>query len=129
MALAHGQGLYTLYGHASVLYVQVGQKIEQGQVIAAVGSTGRSTGPHLHFEVHRDGKYHNPIAYLGSQQSIQKVAAASKPIFSSRPLVESKRQVIVNIAVDYRKINSKSPYTALTTVFSSEDELYTAVNE
>lgn len=50
--------------HANERYVSVGQKVEKGQKIAAVGSTGYSTGPHLHFGVTEDGAYVNPWSYL-----------------------------------------------------------------
>ena len=60
----HGNGLTTLYGHASELYVVEGQAVRQGQMIATVGSTGLSTGPHLHFEVRRNGEPTDPIAFL-----------------------------------------------------------------
>jgi len=57
----HGNGIATLYAHCSSLYVSEGQNVESGQVIAAVGSTGLSTGPHLHFEVRRYGTPINPF--------------------------------------------------------------------
>ena len=60
----HGSGLSTLYGHNSQLLVRVGQTVEAGDVIALSGSTGRSTGPHLHFEVRINGERTNPRSYL-----------------------------------------------------------------
>ena len=60
----HGGGLATLYGHCSQLLARVGQTVEAGDVIALSGSTGRSTGPHLHFEVRINGERTNPRSYL-----------------------------------------------------------------
>ncbi len=62
--LDHGGGVQTLYGHASQLYVSVGDQVAQGQTIAAMGSTGRSTGPHIHFEVRINGARLNPLKYI-----------------------------------------------------------------
>jgi murein DD-endopeptidase MepM/ murein hydrolase activator NlpD len=62
--LDHGGSITTLYGHTSELYVEEGQTVQRGQPIAAVGSTGLSTGPHLHFEVRENGEPVDPIAYL-----------------------------------------------------------------
>lgn len=60
----HGDGLYTIYMHASALYVQKDDIVVRGETIAAVGSTGRSTGNHLHFSVRKDGEYVSPWNYL-----------------------------------------------------------------
>jgi murein DD-endopeptidase MepM/ murein hydrolase activator NlpD len=60
----HGSGKSTLYGHASKIYVRKGQQVVRGQMIAAVGSTGMSTGPHLHFEVRVNDKPVDPHPYL-----------------------------------------------------------------
>ncbi len=60
----HGFGFTTFYGHLSRILVRPGQRVKRGDVIGYVGSTGRSTGPHLHYEVHVYGKAVNPLLYI-----------------------------------------------------------------
>ena len=60
----HGNGITTYYGHCSKLYKTQGQQVRAGDVIAAVGSTGNSTGAHLHFEIRKNGEYLNPAKYI-----------------------------------------------------------------
>ena len=62
--ISHGNGVETVYAHCSKLLVSKGQTVSQGQVIAKIGSTGYSTGPHLHFEVRKFGVAVDPIPYL-----------------------------------------------------------------
>ena len=64
VVLNHGNGIETYYAHCSKLYANVGDKISQGDVIAAVGNTGNSTGPHLHLEIRVNGLAYNPQNYL-----------------------------------------------------------------
>jgi len=64
IVIDHGGGVTTAYGHSSKLLVEVGEYVEQGQVISFMGSTGRSTGPHLHFEVRINGARQNPLKYI-----------------------------------------------------------------
>ena len=62
--LDHGGGVHTLYAHLSQMHVSTGQTIRQGEVIGLVGSTGNSTGPHLHFEVRINGELADPKPHL-----------------------------------------------------------------
>ena len=64
VVIDHGNGFRTLYGHMSVIIAQAGQSVQKGQLIGRVGSTGNSTGPHLHFEVYQNGALQNPLNYL-----------------------------------------------------------------
>ncbi|RKZ78466.1 MAG: M23 family peptidase [Gammaproteobacteria bacterium] len=62
--IEHGNGYVTRYAHNKALNVQVGDRITKGQIIASMGSTGRSTGPHVHYEILRDGKTVNPYNFV-----------------------------------------------------------------
>jgi len=64
VVINHGDGNSTLYAHCSTLSVSKGQRISQGQVVAKVGTTGRATGPHLHFEIRKGNNPVNPLGYL-----------------------------------------------------------------
>lgn len=64
VVISHGNNIETYYGHASKIYVSKGQTVSAGDVIAAVGSTGRSTGNHLHFEIRKNGNQINPEKYV-----------------------------------------------------------------
>jgi murein DD-endopeptidase MepM/ murein hydrolase activator NlpD len=64
VVLQHGNGLRTVYAHLSIIIAHEGDTVRQGQAIGGVGDTGRATGPHLHFEVRRNGAALNPEAYL-----------------------------------------------------------------
>ena len=75
----HGEGLSTRYGHMSAIGVAVGQKVRAGQVIGRVGSTGRSTGPHLHYETRINGEAVNPERFL----------AAGERLFGGRPIARA----------------------------------------
>lgn len=60
----HDNSMYTLYGHCNSLLASVGQQVGYGQIIATVGSTGYSTGPHVHVELWIDGQYADPLKYF-----------------------------------------------------------------
>lgn len=62
--IAHPYGLFSIYAHSKVNYTKVGQRVHRGQVIALVGNTGRSTGPHLHFEIRKNGSAINPVSIV-----------------------------------------------------------------
>ena len=66
LVLDHGDGLTTMYAHCRNVDVKEGDAVKAGEMVAAVGSTGMSTGPHLHFEVRQDGEAQNPVAYFDS---------------------------------------------------------------
>jgi murein DD-endopeptidase MepM/ murein hydrolase activator NlpD len=85
----HGEGLMTRYAHAKVILVKEGELVTRGQMIARVGSTGLSTGPHLHFEVRRDDKAVDPRVFLAGQPLITPAAGiqsvSTSPSVTWRP--------------------------------------------
>jgi len=66
----HGNGLHTRYAHMSRILVKAGDKVAAGDVVGKVGTTGRSTGPHLHYEVRRDGAPLNPLKFIKAGRAI-----------------------------------------------------------
>lgn len=79
--IKHGFGYETLYGHMSRVNVRVGQKVTRGDVLGFVGSTGRSTGPHCHYEVIKDGRKINPVNFFSSDltpEEYQKILELSE---------------------------------------------------
>lgn len=76
--IKHGYGYLTLYGHLSKYKCRAGQRIKRGDIIGYVGSTGRSEAPHLHYEVHKDGKVVNPINFYYGNISAAEYTAISK---------------------------------------------------
>ena len=64
IVLDHGDGMQTFYSHLGTLEVEPGQQVARGEIIATVGSTGKSTGPHVHFEVRKDGERKDPALFV-----------------------------------------------------------------
>ncbi|WP_374674664.1 peptidoglycan DD-metalloendopeptidase family protein [Ideonella sp.] len=77
LEIDHGNGLTTRYAHTQRILVKTGDIVKRGQRVAEVGSSGRSTGPHLHFEVLLDGVMQNPAKFLGQRAAPPAVAAAT----------------------------------------------------
>ncbi len=78
IVLRHGFGYETLYGHLSKYKCRAGQRVKRGDIIGYVGSTGRSEAPHLHYEVHKDGKVVNPLNFYYGNISAAEYTAISK---------------------------------------------------
>jgi murein DD-endopeptidase MepM/ murein hydrolase activator NlpD len=88
----HGDGYVTRYAHLSQIFVTVGQRVEQGQNLGAIGSTGRSTGPHLHFEIRMNGEVLNPLDYVKPPQSIdQKNELLERDKFVQKKLILNEK--------------------------------------
>ena len=91
--LNHGRGIQTRFGHLSKSLVRAGQRVKRGELIAYMGSTGRSTGSHLHYEVRIDGKAVNPIPFMQSNDyllAVQRRAAAATRVAMGGPSVPAK---------------------------------------
>ena len=86
--LDHGKGIATRYGHMSRLLVEPGSRVTRGQLIGLMGSTGRSTGPHLHYEVRIDGHAVNPVPFLTTADysvAVNDAAVRAIPVATAGP--------------------------------------------
>jgi murein DD-endopeptidase MepM/ murein hydrolase activator NlpD len=81
----HGRGIQTRYGHLSRSMVSAGQRVKRGDVIGLMGSTGRSTGSHLHYEVRLDGKAVNPVPFMQASNYLQSVQARASAVAVGGP--------------------------------------------
>ncbi len=118
VVVQHAGDLFTLYGHNSYLMVKQGDRVGKGQMISLVGSTGRSTGPHLHFEVRQGNGYVNPLEYLNYLQGLGGYSVTSSEthsvgIAASAPNAHQARMVDAQAnAVGVRPVSTRSRATA-----------------
>jgi murein DD-endopeptidase MepM/ murein hydrolase activator NlpD len=98
--VTHGNGLVTRYGHLSAIEVNAGQEVQTGDVVGRIGTTGRSTGPHLHYEVRVSGEAVDPMRYLRAGEQLNDAVPAAVPIAvtAASPVLRSapKTQLISN---------------------------------
>jgi murein DD-endopeptidase MepM/ murein hydrolase activator NlpD len=87
VVINHGYGYQTLYGHMYKIKVRNGQRVKRGEILGWVGSTGKSTGPHLHYEVHKNGQKIDPIYFFYNDLTpeqfdrlLKKAAAANQSL-------------------------------------------------
>jgi len=99
----HGGGFVSLYAHQSKMLVKLGQHVTRGQTIGKVGSSGRSTGPHLHFGLYRHGKPVDPLLYLSRKGTGQKRTIREKHTVMKRYPVTRKKQVAIRGARQARQ--------------------------
>jgi murein DD-endopeptidase MepM/ murein hydrolase activator NlpD len=84
--LEHGRGIQTRYAHLSRSIVSAGERVQRGQLIGYMGSTGRSTGPHLHYEVRIDGRAVNPIPFMQSNDYLASVQRRASQVAQGGPI-------------------------------------------
>ncbi|HTT10179.1 MAG TPA: M23 family metallopeptidase [Burkholderiaceae bacterium] len=114
VTIDHGNDISTLYAHASKLVVKTGDIVKRGQKIAEVGTTGRSTGPHLHFEVHVKGQAQNPAKFLAQQKGNSPLAGlaaapAPKPARKAEVAAAPKPAAVVETAPPADKEQPRAP--------------------
>ena len=104
----HGNGMSTRYGHLSAIDVRVGQSIRTGQIIGRIGSTGRSTGPHLHYETRVRGGAVDPQKFLRAGQKLD--GAISERRVDAKPVTPSRsRRLFLNPRPPLRPVRCRRP--------------------
>jgi hypothetical protein len=98
--IKHKGGFISLYAHQSRIRVHNGQNVKKGQIIGYVGSTGRSTGPHLHFGLMKNGRWIDPMKYLGKSKSKSVLKTFSK-------YVDKKITKYKKVTIKDAKLNQK----------------------
>ena len=88
----HGHGIETRYGHLSKILVSANEQVTRGQLIGLMGSTGRSTGSHLHYEVRIDGRPVNPVPFLQSADFLKAVPESPQPLLTAATTVPGASQ-------------------------------------